>query len=206
MKKYEITLQLARKIKLKLSNPGLEIYKKHLLPAYEEFIKTKDLVEDFFLTESPEYIQASLVAHYFNNKKSNQRLFNETLKEFRGILIEAFYLEIPEEAFCKSKGTSNLNRRRPKNNWLDFHEEAQKLISLFKEIHEVTKTYQNLWWIHGKGLGFTNTSQQKTDKLASFEKETLARLLERNSRKKVANSLGISERTLYRKIKEYNIM
>ena len=48
---------------------------------------------------------------------------------------------------------------------------------------------------------------EETTNIEELEKESIRRALERNSgnRKAAAEALGISERTLYRKIKEYNI-
>ena len=54
---------------------------------------------------------------------------------------------------------------------------------------------------------YVGLSEKQTESLESIEKETIQKALNfnRGKRKLTAEQLGISERTLYRKIKEYGL-
>ena len=58
-----------------------------------------------------------------------------------------------------------------------------------------------------QGNGSAHIDVEETLSLQDSEKELIVRALKKhkNKRKYAAEELGISERTLYRKIKEYNI-
>lgn len=60
---------------------------------------------------------------------------------------------------------------------------------------------------HAPNIQDTEAYVEESLSLEEMEKEAIRKALERNSgkRKLAANELNISERTLYRKIKEYNI-
>ncbi|HMA76034.1 MAG TPA: sigma-54 dependent transcriptional regulator [Candidatus Krumholzibacteriaceae bacterium] len=87
------------------------------------------------------------------------------------------------------------------NSLLSLHRDVREILRLLNEKEEKTNLGAGRW------IEVNDNMEEKFKDLNSIEKEAIreALLVNNGNRRKTAQQLGMSERTLYRRLKEYNI-
>lgn len=121
--------------------------------------------------------------------------------------LKQFVLQMAKTGNYSSEQLSNIvSEKKEHSNLLDFEENASK--QNFNPNQYIQKHQEENHFIMKKDEDLESSEViEETLSLADMEKKMIIKALEKfkGKRKKAANELKISERTLYRKIKEYKI-
>lgn len=178
----------------------------------------KNITEQISIIENEREITAATLSHYLpdtNGAKLPAVITNNaTEKSFsseREILYKILF-DMKSDMTELKKLVFDLMRKEDIN--IDFNESSSRAIkNLFREVQADDRPDENEAPVdipvHSQRKDIQDTEEiiEESLSLAGKEVEMIKKALEKYSgkRKMAANELGISERTLYRKIKEYGI-
>jgi transcriptional regulator with PAS, ATPase and Fis domain len=199
----------------------LESEAKNILLRYSwpgNVRQLKNITEQISIIESEREISASTMSHYlpeYTSTKLPAIIRNETEKTFaseREILYKILF-DMKSDMTDLKKLVFDLMQKDDGN--MDFRESNSRTIkNLFREVNEDDRPDENEapavdLPVHSQRKDIQDTEEiiEESLSLAGKEVEMIKKALEKynGKRKMAANELGISERTLYRKIKEYGI-
>ncbi len=198
--------------RIQLSEDAEELMKNYRWPG--NIRQLKNITEQISIIEEIRNVSAVVLKKYLSDLDTSSLpvLYSAQSKEEqmseREILYQVLF-DMKKDVFELKKLVNQIIKQNPNVNLGDLN---TKIIR--PEINEdyVQESYipdkPEINYIDNSGdFEDTNEVIEENLSLADQEKELIIRALERNNnkRKPAAQELGISERTLYRKIKEYNI-
>ncbi len=203
---------------LRLSDEAVEVLKNYYWPG--NIRQLKNITEQISIIEREKYIDAQTLRRYLPetpktdlpilyNKKEEESHFTERellykvlfdmkkdITELKKIVIDILDRNLEEPGFEKTKALliKNVKDERPISAF-DVPEKEDIQITTPTDFQSPAHEF-----VPGEVVEESLSLQDK-------EKEMIRKALEKHNgkRKEAARELGISERTLYRKIKEYNI-
>ena len=202
---------------IKLTDDAVEVLIHYTWPG--NIRQLKNLVEQLSVIETTREINAQLLASYLPkaSEKSPMLIKEESNESFseREIMYK-FLFEMKKDLTELKKlvvellsqgGNVNLNA-----------DQTDLVNRLYTDVNEplphpsrilpVGKSDTNIGFSHNNDAFETHVEFEESLSLEDREKELIQKALDkhRGKRKYAASELGISERTLYRKIKEYNLI
>jgi DNA-binding NtrC family response regulator len=198
--------------RIQLSPEAEEIMKNYRWPG--NIRQLKNITEQISIIEENRNISAPVLKKYLTDLDatnlpvlySNQSK-NDLMSE-REILYQVLF-DMKKDVFELKKLVNQIIKQNPQVN---FGEISTRIIQPETPLNYSEESFitekPNTGFIENTGeFEDSNEIIEENFSLAEKEKEMIINALERNNskRKPAAKELGISERTLYRKIKEYNI-
>jgi transcriptional regulator with PAS, ATPase and Fis domain len=178
----------------------------------------KNITEQISIIESEREVTASTLNHYlpeYNSSKLPALIRNDNEKSFsseREILYKILF-DMKSDMTDLKKLVFDLMRKEDIN--IDLRQSDSRAIkNLFRDVESEERPEENEAPavdipVHAQRKDIQDTEEiiEESLSLAGKEVEMIKKALEKynGKRKMAANELGISERTLYRKIKEYGI-
>ena len=199
---------------IRLDNEARSILIRYSWPGNVR--QLKNITEQISIIESEREITAQVLSHYlpeYGNPKLPAIINKDYDKAFsseREILYKILF-DMKGDMTDLKKLVFDLMRKGEVD--IDFHENNSRVIkNLFREVHEDRNTDDETQpdiGLHTSRKDIQDTEEivEESLSLSGKEVEMIKKALDKynGKRKLAANELGISERTLYRKIKEYGI-
>lgn len=203
---------------LKLDRNARELLENYRWPG--NIRQLRNITEQLSIIEQDREISAETLARYIPGvEKSklpaliNKQDKNQEFSSEREILYKVLF-DMKNDMNDLKKLVFDMMKNDPNTAQKTEEENSAILHKLYKDedIYKISKADETV----SPPAGFKTDTEQIEDteefveeslNLAEMEKEMISKALEkyRGKRKDAAQELGVSERTLYRKIKEYNI-
>ena len=198
---------------IKLTDDAIHILTKYRWPG--NIRQLKNITEQISIIEKERVINAAILENYLpNNSNSNlpalyEGIDEQTFKSEREILYKILF-DMKSDMNDLKKLVYGIVDKAPEN--ITFAEDKlSKINDLFNNnvSVDVDKRRTESYNIQNDSAQIQDTEEiiEESLSLEAKEIEMIKKALDKyaGKRKKAASELGISERTLYRKIKEYNI-
>ncbi len=198
--------------KLNLSEGAIELIKNYRWPG--NIRQLKNITEQMSIIEENRLISEDVLKKYLKGielsslpvlykNQSKEESFSE-----REILYQVLF-DMKKDVFELKKLVNQIIKENPQVNLRDVNTKVihSDSINDYSKDNPVDNSEINTLSDKEQDIEDTNEVIEESLSLADQEKELIIKALERNNskRKLAAKELGISERTLYRKIKEYKI-
>jgi transcriptional regulator with PAS, ATPase and Fis domain len=196
---------------IKLTDDAVHILNSYRWPG--NIRQLKNITEQISIIEEQRIISAEVLKSYLTGaessslpaltRKQNQESFNSE----REILYQVLF-DMKKDMSELKILVNNIIRQNPDLNLKDFDEQDMPEYKNEIKIDKIKHIYHDETIIDKSGIEETGEVIEEVLSLSEQERELILKALEKNNnkRKLAADELGISERTLYRKIKEYNIL
>lgn len=183
--------------------PGNIRQLKNITEQISVIEQNREITADTLRTYLPDYYESKLPALF-------DAVDQKTFASEREILYKILF-DLKNDVSDMKKLVLDILQRGTTN--IEFHEDNARLLKKLYDIEETVVTDDaddrkfELSNLQGKDIQDTEEIVEESLSLEEKEKELIKKALDKHKgkRKYAASELGISERTLYRKIKEYNI-
>ena len=195
---------------IKLTEEAVVLLESYRFPG--NIRQLKNITEQISILEENKNISADILSKYLPANSTNlpaiikKRDFNEDFANEREIMYNILF-DMKKDISDMKILIKNIIEQDPGIKLSDHYTQIIKDVSTTKYDH--LQTVFNNKIDQNKNIEIEDTSEivDEVFSIAEQEKELIIKSLEKNNykRKTAAQELGISERTLYRKIKEYNL-
>ena len=183
--------------------PGNIRQLKNITEQISVIEQNREITADTLRAYLPDYYESKLPAVF-------DTVDQKTFTSEREILYKILF-DLKNDVSDMKKLVLDIMQRGTTN--IEIHEDNAKLLKKLYDIEEPVVTDDadtrnfELSNLQGKDIQDTEEIVEESLSLEEKEKELIRKALDKHKgkRKHAASELGISERTLYRKIKEYNI-
>ena len=183
--------------------PGNIRQLKNITEQISVIEQNREITADKLRTYLPDYYESKLPALF-------DTVDQKTFASEREILYKILF-DLKNDVSDMKKLVLDIMQRGTTN--IEFQKDNARLLKKLYDIEEPVVTDDvdarqfELSHLQGKDIQDTEEIVEESLSLEEKEKELIKKALDKHKgkRKYAANELGISERTLYRKIKEYNI-